>query len=88
MLVKIFSRGKGSGNAPINYLLGNDYMREGKLRAGARIVSGNPVITQAMINSSNFARRYTAGVLSFEEGVSTENGKNSTLRNFVEYLQN
>ena len=29
MLVKIFSRGKGSGNAPINYLLGNDYMSEG-----------------------------------------------------------
>ena len=23
-----------------------------------------------------------------KEGVSTENGKNSTLRNFVEYLQN
>ena len=67
MLLKIFSRGKGSGNAPINYLLGNDYMSEGKLRAGARIVSGNPLVTQAMINSSNFARRYTAGVLSFEE---------------------
>ena len=67
MLLKIFSRGKGSGNAPINYLLGNDYMSEGILRAGARIVSGNPVVTQAMINSSNFARRYTAGVLSFEE---------------------
>ena len=67
MLLKIFSRGKGSGNAPINYLLGNDYMSEGQLRAGARIVSGNPVVTQAMINSSNFARRYTAGVLSFEE---------------------
>ena len=67
MLLKIFSRGKGSGNAPINYLLGNGYMSEGQLRVGARIVSGNPVITQAMINSSNFARRYTAGVLSFEE---------------------
>lgn len=67
MLVKIFSRGKGSGNAPINYLLGEDYMNEGMLRAGTRIVSGNPVVTQAMINSSNFARRYTAGVLSFEE---------------------
>lgn len=67
MLLKIFSRGKGSGNAPINYLLGEDYMSEGTLRAGARIVSGNPVVTQAMINSSNFARRYTAGVLSFEE---------------------
>ena len=67
MLLKIFSRGKGSGNAPINYLLGDDYMSEGQLRAGARIVSGNPVVTQAMINSSNFARRYTAGVLSFEE---------------------
>ena len=67
MLLKIFSRGKGSGNAPINYLLGNDYISEGQLRAGARIVSGNPLVTQAMINSSNFARRYTAGVLSFEE---------------------
>lgn len=67
MLLKIFSRGKGSGEAPINYLLGNGYMVGGDIREGARIISGNPVITQAMINSSNFARRYTAGVLSFEE---------------------
>ena len=56
MLLKIFSRGKGSGNAPINYLLGNDYMSEGQLRAGARIVSGNPLVTQAMINSSNWGQ--------------------------------
>lgn len=71
MLLKIFSRGKGSGDAPINYLLGSDYMasgmNKGALRSGARIISGNPAITQAMIDSSNFARRYTAGVLSFEE---------------------
>ncbi len=84
MLLKIFSRGKGSGNAPINYLLGNDYMNEGQLRAGARIISGNPVVTQAMINSSNFARRYTAGVLSFEEAPNeiSEADKQAIIQDF------
>ena len=50
MLLKIFSRGKGSGNAPINYLLGNDYMSEGQLRAGARIVI---VFKERNISSGN-----------------------------------
>lgn len=92
MLVKIFSRGKGTGNAPINYLLGDNYMASnmdaGELRAGARIISGNPLITQEMINSSNFARRYTAGVLSFEEAPDelTEATKQAIIQDFEKAL--
>ena len=35
-----------------------------------------------------YARVSTAEDKQLLDGVSTENGKNSTLRNFVEYLQN
>lgn len=92
MLLKIFSRGKGTGNAPIDYLLGDNFMASGmnmgELRAGARIVSGNPLITQEMINSSNFARRYTAGVLSFEESPDelTEDTKQAIIQDFEKAL--
>lgn len=67
MLVKIFNRGKGQGEGPIGYLLGEKFVDGGDIRAGARVLSGDAFITQELINSSNFAKRYTSGVLSFEE---------------------
>ncbi|WP_051130982.1 hypothetical protein [Psychrobacter sp. G] len=62
MLVKFFSRGSGGGDSPVNYLLGEDRERE-----GASILRGNPEITKELINSTDYARRYTSGCLSFEE---------------------
>lgn len=62
MLVKFFSRGSGGGDSPVNYLLGEKRNRE-----GASILRGNAEITRELINSTDYARRYTSGVLSFEE---------------------
>lgn len=65
MLVKFFSRGSGGGDSPVDYLLGEDRERE-----GASVLRGNPEITRELINSTDYARRYTSGVLSFEESAT------------------
>ena len=62
MLVKFHSRGSGGGDSAVNYLLGDDRDRE-----GASVLRGNAEITRELINSTDYARRYTSGVLSFEE---------------------
>lgn len=62
MLIKFHSRGSGGGDSPVDYLLGKDRDRE-----GASVLRGNPEITRELINSTDYARRYTSGVLSFEE---------------------
>lgn len=66
MIVKFFSRGSGGGDSPVNYLLG-----ENRDRAGASILRGNAEITKELINSTDYARRYTSGALSFEESHKT-----------------
>lgn len=62
MIVKFFNRGKGGGASPINYLLGKD-----RQRVGATLLRGNPDETAAIIDGSPYAKKYTSGVLSFEE---------------------
>lgn len=62
MIVKFFNRGKGGGASPINYLLGKD-----RQRMGATLLRGNPDETAAIIDGSPYAKKYTSGVLSFEE---------------------
>lgn len=66
MLVKFFSKGAGSGDGPVNYLLGDNRDRD-----GASILRGNAEITKELINSTDYARRYTSGALSFEESYKT-----------------
>lgn len=71
MIVKIFSRGKGGGSAPVDYLCGKDPQADGisreVTREGAEVLKGDPEITRQLIDSADFSRRYTAGVLSFAE---------------------
>lgn len=67
MLVKIFGTGKGQGEGVVGYLLGYDYLNGGEMRAGASILNGDPRLTQELINANGYAKRYTAGCLSFEE---------------------
>lgn len=67
MLVKIFGTGKGQGEGVVGYLLGYDYLNGGEMRAGASILNGDPQLTQELINATQYAKRYTAGCLSFEE---------------------
>mgnify|MGYP000008691983 CR=1 FL=1 len=62
MIVKIHSRGAGSGSGPVDYLLGKDRQRE-----QASVLRGNPERVRELIDGCDFARAYTSGVLSFQE---------------------
>lgn len=62
MIVKFFHRSKEEGSKPINYFLGNEKNRE-----FARVLSGDPVITEHLINATKFEHKYKSGVLSFTE---------------------
>jgi hypothetical protein len=83
MIVTFFRRGKSGGAAPVNYLLGRNMDRE-----GARVLSGNPFLTKELIDSTNYKRRYTAGVLSFEEEPDciTEQQKHDIMNKFEKTL--
>lgn len=62
MIVKIHSRGAGSGSGPVDYLLGKDRQRD-----DARLLRGDVERTCELIDGCDFARAYTSGVLSFQE---------------------
>ena len=62
MIVKFHPRGAGRGSGPVEYLLGKHYDRD-----GATLDRGNPKEIQDLIDSSPFSKKYTSGVLSFEE---------------------
>jgi len=62
VIVKIHSRGAGSGSGPVDYLLGKDRQRE-----QASVLRGDPDRVCELIDSCDFARSYTSGVLSFQE---------------------
>ena len=51
MIIKIHSRGIGSGSAPVDYLLGKDRDRE-----DARLDRGDPEQMIQLIDSSNYAQ--------------------------------
>lgn len=79
MLVKINKHGKSSGKSPINYLLGAK-----RDRAGARVLQGNPFLTEKLIDSTDYSQRYTSGTLSFEEAPEqfTEAQKKDIMQRF------
>ncbi len=62
MIIKIHSRGAGSGSGPVDYLLGKDRQRD-----DARVLRGDAERTRELIDGCDFARAYTSGVLSFQE---------------------
>lgn len=62
MLVKFFRHGTGSGAGPLNYLLGSD-----RQRADAKVLYGDPMMTEQLINATPFKQKYKSGVLSFTE---------------------
>jgi len=67
VLVKIHSRGSGGGSGPTGYLMGaKDHA--GNVREVAPVVlRGDPEQTRELIDSLDFKRKYTSGVLSFSE---------------------
>lgn len=62
MIVKFHSRGAGSGSGPVDYLLGKDRQRD-----QASVLRGDPERVCELIDSCDFARSYTSGVLPFQE---------------------
>ncbi|GAA0324907.1 relaxase/mobilization nuclease domain-containing protein [Psychrobacter aestuarii] len=84
MIVKFFNRGKGSGAGPINYLLGSD----NSLREGAKVLYGNPKLTEQLINTTPYKQKYKAGVLSFTEDATqfTDKQKKDIMQRFENTL--
>ena len=83
MLVKFFRHGKGSGAGPLNYLLGSNRQRE-----DARVLYGDPVMTEQLINATPFKQKYKSGVLSFTEQADqfTDKQKMDIMQRFEETL--
>lgn len=83
MIVKFFRRSKEKGSAPINYFLGVKRDRE-----YARVISGDPVITEALIDATHYQNKYASGVLSFTERVDeiSEVDKLKIMRDFEKTL--
>jgi TPR repeat protein len=70
-------RGQGHGRGPIEYLLGKDYKRK-----DASLLRGDPELTRDLIDSSNFSKRYTSGVLSFAEEDIPDHLKSELMNDF------
>lgn len=83
MIVKFFHRSKEKGSQPINYFLGKDRDRE-----FARVLSGDPVVTEHLINATKYEHKYKSGVLSFTERANeiSEADKFKIMREFEQTL--
>lgn len=77
MIVKIHSRGKGAGAGPVDYLLGKNRDRQ-----HARVLRGNPNEIIQLIDSSDYVKKYTSGVLSFYEKDLPEDTKKRIISSF------
>lgn len=79
MIVKFFRRSKERGSKPINYFLGAEKDRE-----FARVLSGDPDITEHLINATKYENKYKSGVLSFAERADeiSEADKLAIMRSF------
>lgn len=81
MIVKFFSRGRGDCSATMNYLLGKDRNRE-----HAKILQGNPELTERLADNLEFKNRYTVGVLSFQENDLDDTAKREIMASFEQSL--
>ena len=81
MIIKIHSRGAGCGSGPVDYLLGKDRDRE-----DARLDRGDPEQMIQLIDSNNYAQKYTSGVLSFAERDLDERQKQQIMDSFERTL--
>lgn len=82
MIVKFLpNKGGGSAGATMNYLLGKDRDRE-----HAKILQGNPELTERLADNLDFKNRYTVGVLSFEETDISDTAKREIMADFEKSL--
>ncbi|MDY6458137.1 relaxase/mobilization nuclease domain-containing protein, partial [Acinetobacter faecalis] len=81
MIVDFFRHGSGLSKGCLDYLLGEDRERE-----HAEILSGDVELTAQLIDSSPFAKKYTAGCLSFYEHDLEVQDKEQIMQNFERCL--
>jgi len=81
VIVKFHARGTGAGSGPVGYLLGRNNDRE-----DAWVLRGDPEQTEALIDGSQYAKRYTSGVLSFQESQISEKAKREIMDSFEKAL--
>ena len=81
MIVKFHARGVGRGSGPVDYLLGPQRDREGATRD-----RGDPGLIEALIDSSPYAKKYTSGVLSFQEADLPREDKDKLMDSFERAL--
>jgi len=81
MIVKFHRRGVGRGSGAPEYLLGRDGMRE-----DATLLRGDPQEVQDLCDSSPYTKKYTSGVLSFEESNIPDSDKQELMDSFESTL--
>lgn len=82
MIVKFLpNKGNGTCLATMNYLLGKHGNRE-----HAKVLQGDPKLTQQLADSLNFKHKYTVGVLSFEEKDLEDKTKKEIMVDFEKAL--
>lgn len=80
-MVKFHARGSGKGSGPVDYLLGKERDRE-----DSRLDRGSAEETVLLIDGLKFAKKYTSGVLSFEEDDLPEEQKRLIMDSFQETM--
>lgn len=100
MIVKFFRHGKGPASGALNYLLKEGAERPSddpdhqpkrlplEPRKHARVLSGDPVVTEQLIDATPFQQKYKSGVLSFEKRANelTEQQKFEIMQRFEDTL--
>lgn len=82
MIVKFLpNKGGGTCKATMNYLLGRKGDRE-----HAKVLQGDPKLTQQLADSLEFKHKYTVGVLSFEESDLDDRQKREIMADFEKAL--
>lgn len=82
MIIKFLpNKGKGTCLATMNYLLGSKGDRE-----HAKVLQGDPKLTQQLADSLEFKHKYTVGVLSFEESNLDDRQKREIMADFEKAL--
>lgn len=77
MITIYHNRGVGGGGGPVNYLLGKDRNRE-----DAELLRGDPESIIEEIDSLEFNKKYTSGLLSFTETDLSDDVKNKIMDDF------
>ena len=81
MIVDFFRRGTGASNGSIDYLLGKNRDRD-----HAIVLQGDIQEVAGLIDTSPYAKRYTAGCLSFYEHDMSDKDKQKIMDDFEQCL--